>query len=423
MNTLLPQAGIWIMFSYSLFNLYNVLLFRFDLPFVIAWLLSANIVFFIVRIHRFLQNNQGFSQGELSGFILIALSFAAVALQYLNLQEYVGADGLQTLSNLRTEWVLSIFWLFAGGAVATFNVKESPTFAMIVIVVTGLAFLNGLDEQLMVNYYDVMDVGAVESISHLTLERHVIFLIILAYCLSPKTKWLVAFVGMFLLYSLQGRTAIIVFAICVIGMNVERRSLKNLVYIGVIGLLLIFSLRYAVVNQIIDTDSHRVKRMLLIGGVEEDDSVQARIHLLETNLQYLDDQFLFGDPTIFPEKIGSSGGYIHNILNAWQFYGFFVFACISLILLFSLRRMFILKSMNSSPKVIFGSFFLMYVTLSVIFSKGVTWDTLWFILGFWVFLPVTNTTRRRRRVRRESHRQYESQRQYEPHRQYESRRQ
>lgn len=403
MNTLLPQFGLLIMFSYTLFNLYNILLLRIDFPFTTVWLLSAGIVYLIHRLHRLLQNKQGMSQSELSGFILVALSFAAVSLQYLNLQEFEGADGIAMLKNLRTEWFLSILWLFAGGAVALFNVKESPTLAIIVLALTGGAFFNGLNEQLMVSYSAVIAVGAVELISHLYMEKHVVFLLILAYCLSPKTKWLVVLAGMFLLFSMGGRTSLFVFAVCVVGMNVGKRSFKNLIYLGIIGLLLIFSLRYAVQNEVIDVDNAGVKKMLFIGGIEEDNSFQARVQLLENNLQNLDDQFLYGDPTIISKTTGSMGSFIHNILNVWEFYGFFVFVCVSLILIFSLRRMIVLKSVNPTPKIIFGSFFLMYVSISMILSKAANWDLLWFTLGFWTLLPATNV-KRKRRSRRSRHR-------------------
>jgi len=395
MNTLAPQTGLLIMFSYALFNLYNILLLRIGFPFITIWLLSAGIVYLIYRFHRFMQGQQGFSQSEILGFFLIVLSSLAISLQYLNLQEYAGADGVHMLQNQRTEWVLSILWFFAGGAVAIFNIKESPVWAIIVLTLTGLAFTNGLDEQLMVSYLAVEETGIVENISHISMEKHVLFLLIFAYCLSPKTKWIVAIAGMFLLFSMGGRTSLFVFAISVIGMNVGKRYLKNLIYLGVIGLLLMFSTRYAVENQIIDIEDVRIKKMLLIGGVEDDSSFLARVNILETSLQYLDNQFLYGDPTIIPQTTGSTGGYIHNILSVWQLYGFFVFACVVLVLLFSLRRMIVLKLTNPTPKIIFGSFFLIYVTVSVIFSKGSHWDLLWFTLGFWTLLPVTNLRRRR----------------------------
>jgi len=396
MNSVLPQAGLLIMFSYTLFNLYNILLLRISISFITMWLLSAGVAYLIYRFHQLLAGKQSISQSEVLGFILVVLSFCAIALQHLNLREFVGEDGIQTLINVRTEWFLSMLWLFAGGAVATFNLKESPALAIIILALTGIAFFQGLDEQLMVSYSAVNEVGVVEGISHLYLEKHVIFLLILAYCFSPKTKWLVALAGLFLLFTMGGRTSLAVFAICLVGMNVGKRSLKNLIYLGILGVIILFSLRYAVQNQIIDIEDRRVMKMLFIGGVEEDSSFIARQQLLVNNLQFLDEQFLYGDPTIISQTTGSTGGYIHNILSVWQYYGFFVFACVSLILIFSLRRMIVLKSINPTPKVIFGSFFLMYVTISVILAKAANWDLLWFMLGFWTLLPAMNVKRRRR---------------------------
>jgi len=397
MNSVLPQIGIFIMFSYALFNLYNILLLRIDFPYTIFWLVSASVVYIIYRIHQMLQNRAGISQSELTGLILIALSFAAVALQYLNLQEYTGEDGISMLQNLRTDWALSMLWLFAGGGAAIFNAKESPALALIVLALTGLAFIGGLDEQMMVSYQDVKELGVVERISHLNMEKHVIFLLILAYCLSPKTKWIVILAGMAMLFTMGGRTSLFVFTICAIGMNIGRRSLNNLAIFGVVGLLAFFSLRYAIDNNIIDIDHPQVNDMLFLDGLEDDSSFVARQLLLETSLQYLDEQFLYGDPTIVSENFGVQGGYIHNILSVWQFYGFFVFVCVSLILIFSLRRMVVLKSINPTPKIIFGSFFLMYVSISMILAKSVGWDLLWFMLGFWTLLPLTSTRRRRKR--------------------------
>jgi len=399
---LLPQTGLMIMFGYTLFNLYNILILQIDFPFSVVWLTAACTVFAVYRFHSFFQSKQGFLQSEKLGFLLVALSFAAIALQYLNLREFSGEDGIQALTNLRTEWVLSMLWLFAGGAVAISNMKDSPPLAITVLVLTCAAFLNGIDDQFMVSYADISSAELVDNISHLSMEKHVVFLLILAYSLSPKTKWFVVAAGMFILFSMGGRTSLFVFAVCVVGMNVGRKSIMNIIYLGIIGLLVIFTLRYAVLNNHLDIDDQRIAKMLFIGGVDEDSSFLARQELLSTNLQHLDEQFLYGDPTIIPQTTGSSRGYIHNILNVWQYYGFFVFSCVVIILLFSLRRMFVLKSNNPTPKIIFGSFFLMYVTLSAILSKSANWDLLWFTLGFWTLLPISKI-KRRRRIRHASH--------------------
>jgi len=397
MNTLLPQFGIVIMFGYALFNLYNILLLKIDFPYTVVWLVSASTVYFIYRMHQMLQTKKGITQSELTGLILIALSFGAMALQFLNLQEYAGSDGVAILQNARTNWVISMLWLFAGGAAALFNAKESPTLAIVVLLLTGFAFIGGLDEQLRVSYYDIKELGVVERISHLSMEKHVMFLLILAYCLSPKTKWLVAVAGIAMLFTMGGRTSLTVFIVCVIAMNIGRKSIKNFAILGIIGVMVFFSLRYAIENHIVDIDNPQVASMLFIDGIEEDSSFLARKMLLETSLQYLDDQFLYGDPTIIPQTFGGSGNYIHNILSVWQYYGFFVFICVSLILLFSLRRMVVLKAMNPTPKILFGSFFLMYVSISMILSKSAGWDLLWFTLGFWTLLPLTTARRRRMR--------------------------
>jgi len=397
MNSSLSQFGMIIMFGYALFNLYNILLLRIDFPYTVVWLLSAGCVYLICRIHQMLQTKKGITQSELTGLILILLSFAAIALQYLNLQEYAGEDGVYMLQTARTDWVLSMLWLLAGGGAALFNAKESPTLAIIVLVLTGLAFINGLDDQLMVSFQDVKELGVVERISHLSMEKHVVFLLILAYCLSPKTKWIVVLAGMAMLFTMGGRTSLVVFAVCVIAMNIGRRSLKNFAILGIVGLVMFFSLRYAIENRLIDIDNPRVNDMLFLDGLEADSSFVARKMLLETSLEYLDDQFLFGDPTIISETLGGQGAYIHNILSVWQYYGFFVFACVVLILIFSLRRMVVLKTINPTPKIIFGSFFLMYVSISMVLAKSVGWDLLWFMLGFWTLLPLNNTRRRRKR--------------------------
>ena len=377
------------MFSYALFNLYNILLLQVDFPYTIVWLVSANVVYLIYRMHLMIQSNRGISRSELTCFILVALSFAAVSLQYLNLREYAGEDGVFMLQNVRTGWVLSMLWLFAGGAAAIFNAKESSTRALIVLVLIILAFANGLDEEMMVSYSAIKETDVVEKISHLSMEKHVVFLLILAYCLSPKTKWIVALTGMLILFAMGGRTSLAVFFVSVVGMNVGRRSLKNFAMLGIVGLFLFFSLRYAIDNHIIDIDSPRVNDMLFLDGIEDDSSFLARRMLFESSLQYLDDQFLYGDPTIMPQIFGTQGGYIHNILSIWQFYGFFVFICVVLILLLSLRRMVVLKTINPTPKIIFGSFFLIYVSISMILAKSANWDLLWFTLGFWTLLPLT----------------------------------
>ena len=71
--------------------------------------------------------------------------------------------------------------------------------------------------------------------------------------------------------------------------------------------------------------------------------------------------------------------------------------------------MYVTVARSDEPVDIFGAFLMVYVTISVILSKYVGWDLLWFALGFWLLKPPlkekyiqrsSGTIRKRRRKKR-----------------------
>ena len=157
-------------------------------------------------------------------------------------------------------------------------------------------------------------------------------------------------------------------------------------------------------NGYIDPESRAVKEILFLDGVENDGSFQARAALFRESLPLLADQFWIGNYALVAEVQGGFAGYSHNLLSAWQFYGFYVFVAIILSLIYSLRRAVKQVKISARPVNIFGVFMLVYVTISVIISKYVGWNLLWFTLGFWFCKMPMDLKRNRKKNRKRKRR-------------------
>jgi hypothetical protein len=131
-----------------------------------------------------------------------------------------------------------------------------------------------------------------------------------------------------------GRTALFVFVATFVLISLGRNALRNLLLLGVAGLVIFLGARYLVDANIVDVQSVQVREILFLDGVYADSSFNARITLLKDSFADLSDQFLIGNFTLTTERQGYFGGYAHNLLSAWQFYGFFVFLALILALMY-----------------------------------------------------------------------------------------
>ncbi|MFK8078793.1 MAG: hypothetical protein AB8B97_00790 [Granulosicoccus sp.] len=392
MYNLIKISGLVLLLAYCYLNLGNILYFKLDVNFVGIALAGIAGVYVFQRMARASVTGLKVSGSEVMGLCLLGLGFTVVTLQRIFYDTYIGFDGNNIQESLQSIWIVSSLWFLIGGSFAAASLKESPVLALLIAGSVTAIMVFGVDAELFQSYKSD-DFDQRESrISHLNVERYIVIPMILAYALSPKTRWIVALCGIVCLFLLGGRTALFVFILTLTFMNLGGNILRNAVLLLIVGGALFGGLRYAVGNGIINPDNEQVSEMLFLGGVSEDNSFNARVQLLQESLQDLPEQFLVGNFSITAERYGDFGTYIHNILSAWQFYGFFMFFGIVACLIYCAITMFTEKR-ASSPMMVFSSFILVYVLISVVLSKYVGWTMLWFAMGLWMLRPVASKLR------------------------------
>jgi len=391
-----------VLLAYCTFNLANVLYLRSSAWFVGLWLLSIGALFVFQRLVMAGREGLSISRPELGGYLLVFLITMVVLSQPLLINSNRDLDGVDTLGNIKTIWMVSVLWLFAGGAASMFTWRESSAVALAIGIILVMAFLQGLGLDGTVAYKDIRYDSDLSNISHLTLEKYVVILLAFAYSISHRTRWLVAFCGMLVLFTMGGRTALTVFALTVLFLNLRGRVGRNILVMGLTGALVIFIGRHAIETGFIDIESKPVRDMLFLDGLEGDNSFNGRRELLLGGLKDLEQQFWVGNFPLTVERNGYFSTYVHNILSAWQFYGFFVFLAIISALLYCLRRMVVAMRRKATPATVFGAFMLIYVVISVVLAKSVMWNLLWFAIGYWLLKPLAPATHSVRSPRRRS---------------------
>ena len=387
---------MFLLLIYAFLNIGNILYFKVAIDFIGLLLVALAGLYFVQRGARISINGFQISLVETMAACLLIFGFFVLLVQQVLYESYIGLDGLDVQQTLMSTWTVSVLWFFIGGAVSSASIKESPWMA--ILLAGGLTAMMGfgVDRELFSSFrIDDVKEGSI-SISHLTLERYVVIPLVVAYALSPKTRWLVALCGVYCLFLIGGRTALFTFIITLVLMNIRGNVVRNLISLALLGSVVFFGMRYMVGNGIINPDSAQVREILFLGGVGDDQSYNARVTIFNESLQDLPQQFLVGNFSITVERFGHFGTYIHNLLSAWQFYGFFMLTAIVAALTYCVLQMFKYSGRQRSPIIVFSSFVLIYVIISVIIGKYVGYTLMWFTLGLWMLRPIASNVRRSR---------------------------
>jgi len=399
---LLRQAGLILLLSYCLFSIYNVLYLREVLDFIGLLLLGMAGVYALQRLALMSARGLKVSRSECYAVALIGILGVSIVAQQAFLTTYVDPEGTDTLGYVRTIAKLAVIWVLIGGALSMFELPESSFWAIALSLVILMLFLPSFTEDAAVGYAEIRDETGLTGLSHLILEPFVIVPLTLAYALSVRTRLVVVLVSFGVLFMMSGRTAMVSFMLTVFIMSLQGRAIRNLLVLGVAGIVIFGGARYVVEAGLVDTDSRAIREMLFIGGIEEDDSFLGRKELLAQGIKDLPGQFLYGNFTLTTEHHGYFGAYIHNLLSAWQMFGFFVFAAIIVGLTICAGRARAAMTSAPTPSIVFGTFLLVYVIINVTVAKSILWSVMWLVLGFWLLRPGASSGTRRRRRRRRS---------------------
>ena len=312
--------------------------------------------------------------------LFVGLCSLSVLAQNFFINDVRDADGRSVHIFTSSTLLVGCLWAVAGAGVSNFMAERNLYTPLVLIGLCDLIVLPTLDGGFLISYYDLAESGT-EGVNHLLIAELIVLLSF--YCFAFSGYWFRSFVianAALLLFAAGGRSTLY-FGLLVMLAAVLRTGSK------VSGVLIVGSVILSLVVAFffvgIDSGDTLVARMLFSDGLSKDDSFSGRDEVLRSSLSNLPEQFLFGDPTLFVSQFGTIGSYVHNIISAWQFFGFFPFALLVYILIFNARKIAKLDLRTADPVTIFGVLCFSYATLGVIFSKFIGFPALWFSLGFW----------------------------------------
>ena len=399
----IKSLGFYIIIGYSVYNVGNILFFYLNFS-TLYLTLSVGLLYPALKLSS---KRITLEQHEIFAFLLIALVLLTILSQNIFLKDHIISEtNVSTIENVTAVTIISIMWFFIGGTCAQAEFNENKFLALFISLSLLAAMISASGEELRVSYRTAeQEAGA--SVSHLVLERPIILLLVYSYAISGNFKYWILAIGTMALFFMGGRTALFLFAtsggLLAYRNNLISGFLGSLVLFGSISILFLIG----VSTGYIDTDIRAVREILLLDGLEQDGSYAGRIARFEASLPLLWEQFWIGNYSLVTEQHKGWGGYIHNLLSAWQLYGFFVFSAIVMSLIYCLKRMSWFLRISNKPIDIFGALMLMYVILSSVLSKYVGWKMLSFMLGFWM-LRNSQMKRRARKKKKIKRKRYGS---------------
>lgn len=317
----------------------------------------------------------------------VLVIYAALLFMFISVlvQEYLKIDeidflGRSSLQYIKTTFFLCLSWLMVGFAISYVDYERSTWRGIGLIIIAFAMVVSALDGGLVVSYSYLAQQGGLEALNHLFVGDGLIFIFFLAFSLVRERYRIFVFIaGLAFLFMSGGRTALFFSALSIYFYYLSMaRNRTHLVFGGAaIIALLIFVVKISNDNELLD-------RMLFRRGITTDDSFLGRLQFLHDAFFFLPKQFLFGDPTLIVREYGTIGAYAHNILSAWQFYGFLPFALIVAAILYCTNYIRTNKETFVRPVEVFFVILFFYVLLCVVISKYVGFYHLWMTLGFWL---------------------------------------
>jgi len=407
---LLRQSGFGLVIAYCLLRLYELLWAHTRFGFMLPLVMLAAACYLIPRVAQLRQQGLKLTLGEQGVVLLFCLLLFSLAGQYAFVGSMTDQGGIDTFDYTVTLFVTNVFWLLAGASMSTRGLQHSTIRAVVLLGIVLVILNNARGEDILfVDYGTILAESSLESLSHLLVAEFVVLIIFVCYASVRRLRVVVFGFGVLALFMLTGRSSLYLTIFSVGAFEILRGGTRNLsrAALSLIALaLVVIALFYAALStDVLDEDSKFVQQILFTEGVEEDRSYIERQYISDNAPRYLPQQFLFGNPRLIAAHFGDIGSYLHNLLSAWQFFGFPVFACMAGLLVAACLRMKRVLNVESGPLVVFGSLLLIYTVVSVVATKFVGFRLLWISIGFWMLQPHLAyyrepTVRRRSRRRR-----------------------
>lgn len=368
----------YVFILYGLYSIYDVIYGGY--PLVSALHVLLVIFFFVVGKNVFLVRKfevNGFS--KILGLYFVVV-FVAVAIHALSFSGLVDSYGRSLLVYDFSIVFFSIVWLVVGYGFGSGHVKVSRNSAWLIMFFLALMLFSRLDDGVVINWWQVAyDKGSSDELSHLSIGVPLVLLLFLVInALSGMEKGGAVVMSLALLFVSGGRLSVIVFAFTVL--FVYRNYLFG--WLGASLLIAFFAGSAGLQYLGFDFNDPLVLRMFFGDGVAEDESAIERGRILSESYGLLPEQFFWGGPDLIIEKFGSLGYYIHNILSAWQFFGFLPFFFLGLAIFFLGWR---INKIEDKSQVLDFSYLrciYFYSVISVAVGKSFGFELLWFTFGY-----------------------------------------
>lgn len=351
-----------------------------------VYLAAIPLVFFLVFVKGGV-GGVGFEMPhKLFTYFSVLMTFLLVVLiaQKAFLFDLYDSSGRSALGFSWLAGTYALTWGLIGLSLSTIRFRSSNFVA--ILVMGGVAFLvlpnmaSGY-----VNFAALREDTGIENLSHLWMSENIVVLFFLSYALARTylIRFLLLVAVAVLLVGMLGRSSLFFALAAVIIFELMfgpgRASTKTLV--GGAAILLSMAVLLGMQQYF---DDPILDKIIFKGGLQADASYEARAGILSLGVSYLDKQLWIGDPTILANEIGSVGAYIHNLLSAWQLYGFPFFVLLVLFIVRVLFRVFLFRYlMSKEPIFVLGTLLLVYSLMSVLATKHAGFWILWLSLGLW----------------------------------------
>lgn len=310
----------------------------------------------------------------------------ALILQVTLLTDQIDQFGRSAISFAANTAFYGISWALVGYVIAEGRVSGGTPLALFIVAFVLLLVIPNVGA----GYLDISgmrELTGIDSFSHLWVSENAVILFFLAYASagSSLVRALVLAAMAVVLVSLLGRSSLFLslaaIAIFEVLYGQGGRQVSRLLFM----VIAIFFVGLVLLAFVGDGGDQVFDRVFLKGGLASDPSYLLRDLALTAGVAKLDGQILFGDPTVLVSEFGNVGLYIHNLLSAWQLYGFPFFVAISIVLIVSVIRMHRLSVFFVNDEFLrFAGLFLIYSVLSVLLTKYVGYWGLWFAFGIWL---------------------------------------
>lgn len=319
--------------------------------------------------------------------IIIIVSICSGAIMVLCLQGLALDDvhdeyGRSALGWSSAAMVSNLIW-FCWGAIIASSIQIHERSYIAAYVYTGVLFY-----AIMSNIEDVFKGvifaaentrGGSVTFNHLFVASNVVILFF--YCFSAlrgKSRLIISFIYFFLLFSLQGRAALLGSIITLlIYWSITLTTFEKLKTI-VIFMLMFTLLLYNINSN--DLITHLGSRFNFSSGVLGDDSFYHRFEGMVKGVEWLPQQALFGDPTIFINHMDGLGSYMHNFFSTWQIYGLPFSLILVISICYAIKKFSYYFDINNRGHV-FMFLLLVYSLFQLIIAQSILFKLFWFILG------------------------------------------